>query len=97
MSRDHIIKVFWADVKNLDFILSAEETQESRDRVCLKALALAAGWGALAGMEAGGHRSLKVRQSPVRADTLDLGSNRRVGEGWLHSGFLLKRMQCRRT
>lgn len=69
MSRDHIIKVFWADVKNLDFILSAEETQESRDRVCLKALALAAGWGALAGMEAGGHRSLKVRQSPVRADT----------------------------
>lgn len=89
MSRDHIIKVFWADVKNLDFILSVEETQESCDRVCLKALAPAAGWGALAGMEAGGHRSLKVCQSPVRADALDLGSNRRVGEGWLQSGFLL--------
>lgn len=97
MSRDHIVKVFWADVKNLDFILSVEETQESRDRVCLKALAPAAGWGALAGMEAGGPRSLKVRQSPVRADALDVGSNTRVGEGWLQSGFLLKRMQCGRT
>lgn len=30
----------------------------------------------------------------VRADVLDMGNNRRFGEGWLYSGFICKGLQC---